>query len=82
LLKKKILVKKSFWDYSYMGKGRKSPMFRTTSTKGKTYEYDYCRLVIDRKVWAEMLAVCQETGQKPKVALEAAVRQWLQKQAR
>jgi len=60
-----------------MGKGRNSPMFKTTSTKGKTYEYDYCRPVLDRKVWAGLLAVCQETGQKPKVALEAAVREWL-----
>jgi hypothetical protein len=57
-------------------------MFRTTSTKGKTYEYDYCRPAIDRKVWAGLLAVCKKSGQKPKAALEAAVRAWLDKEPR
>jgi hypothetical protein len=54
-------------------------MFRTTSTKGKTYEYDYCRPAIDRSVWAEFLAVCENSGQKPKTALEAAIWAWLER---
>ena len=57
-------------------------MFRTTSTKGKTYEYDYCRPAIDRKVWAGLLAVCDKSGQKPKAALEAAIRDWLERKPR
>jgi len=54
-------------------------MFTTTSKNGKTYEYDYCRPAIDRNVWAELLAVCEKSGQRPKAALEAAIRAWLNK---
>ena len=54
-------------------------MFTTTSKKGKTYEYDYCRPAIDRRVWAEFVAACETSGQKSKAALEAALRAWLNK---
>lgn len=52
----------------------------TIKTKtGKTYEYDYVRPAIDRKVWGELVNICEKLGQRPKTALEAAVREWLSK---
>ncbi len=52
-------------------------MMKITTKAGKTYEYDYCRPALDRKVWGELVAFCEKLGQKPKTALESAVRDWL-----
>jgi hypothetical protein len=52
-------------------------MMKITSKNGRTYEYDYVRPAIDRKVWDELVNICEKLGQKPKTALEAAVRDWL-----
>ena len=55
-------------------------MMKITTKNGRTYEYDYCRPAIDRKVWDELVMKCEARGQKPKSALEAAVRDWLVKE--
>lgn len=52
-------------------------MMKITTKAGKTYEYDYVRPAIDRNIWDELVMKCEARGQKPKTALEAAVREWL-----
>jgi hypothetical protein len=52
-------------------------MMKITSKNGRTYEYDYVRPAINRKIWDELVMKCEARGQKPKTALEAAVRDWL-----
>lgn len=54
-------------------------MMTITTKTGKTYEYDYVRPAIERKIWDELVMKCEARGQKPKTALETAVREWLSK---